>query len=236
MINGPFGLAPADGRIVFVDTETIGLSYEHRDPWEIALIIRDPGKPDEEIEWQLRPNLTHAEPLGLRTGRYYRRNYAQAMPPGAGLIIVSPGWSELDPDKVSDEELRRRRMDADVIANCVAPLLDGATLIGQGPWFDDLGLHNFLRDNGQALTASHRLMCVNSASVAYLHGRADGLAAAGDVEAARQLREQIPPAPWDPEKLSLLVGVTPPPPEERHRALVDARWVRDRFDAMQQAN
>lgn len=68
--------------LVFLDTETVGLA-DDCDIWEIGLIVRNPAPDvdspegaahvDVERSWMLRPDLTNAEPAGLRIGRYYQR-------------------------------------------------------------------------------------------------------------------------------------------------------------------
>lgn len=250
VFNRPFGIAPADVRFVFGDTETITIAPERREVWEGAFIVRDPGNPDVEIEWQLRPNLIDADGISLRIGGYYRRNRALALRPGDGILVVAPDLPELDPDddgmgpEPADKgkpdgrvRYRNREITSLDIADRMAPLLDGAFVIGEVPSFDDVALHKFLRDNGQFLTTSHRLQCINNLILGYLHGKAATLTELGRTDdekrlLAEKLYAEIPTPPWDPEKLSRLVGVEPPPIETRHRALVDARWVRDRFDAI----
>lgn len=225
-----FNIKPVDGRTVFVDTETTALDGHRRRPWEIATIIRDPGKPDVEIEWQLRPDLTDADPDSLRIGRYYRRNRILNEFVGNALTIVSPDLPELQSDVIHD--VAKRRTYADVIAVTLTQILDGAYIVGKVPSFDELCLDGFMREAGQVLTTHHRLTCVGTLALGYLHGKATALDAASLVAEAKKLRDEIPPPPWDPKELSRLVGVEPIRSDLAHRALVDARWARDVHDAV----
>lgn len=223
-------MRPVDGRIVFADLETTGLIKERRQIWEAGLIIRDPGQPDVEVEWQIRPDLTDAEPDGLRIGRYYRRSRTLHLPIDSGLTIVGPGLGELDP---GDSDFSGRRTTSEEIANCLARILDGAYLVGAVISFDELSLHNFLRTWNQALTTHYRIRCVETMALGFVHGLArERQGVPGRETDLEQLRKQIPGPPWDTEVLSRLAGVEPPSRESRHRALVDARWARDIWDAI----
>lgn len=223
-------IEPADGRVVFLDTETTGLDDERRMVWEVGAIVRDPGQPDREYEWQIRPHLRDAEPTGLRIGRYYRRCQLIDSSPGAARVIVHP---DLDPDK-DYKGLEVVETHAAAVAGQLARMLDDAHIVGAVPNFDEHSLIMFMRDNGQALTSHYHLMDVEGMSVGFAHGVLRGAAGTLDglglpVDELRQIPGMLP---WDSETLSRAVGVTPPPKETRHRALVDARWARDTYDAI----
>lgn len=227
-----FKLPPAvDGRIVFVDTEFTTLDRERRQVWEIAVIIRDPGMPDIEVEWQVRPALTDASPDSLRIGRYYRRCRIQDKQAGTGLIIVCPDHRELRPGEVPD---LGRLTTAEAIAAQLAPALDGAFLVGAVVSNDELVLDTFLRRNGQALTNHYRIRCVETLTLGYLHGRRQERAEWLGGQDAVEKPAQIPGPPWDTKELTLQAGCTVTPPELAHRALVDARWARQLWDRVHQ--
>lgn len=224
-----FNMSPVDGRIVFTDTEFTTLDRGGRQVWEIGAVVRDPGKEDVEVEWQIRPDLTHASPDSLRIGRYYRRNRVLDRQPGTAVTIVGPGLPEVRP---GDPLPGERFVSCVTVAACLAAMVDGATVVGAVISADDLALHEFMRINGQLWTPHYRIRCVETLALGFVHGlvaeRYSGPGRQVDVDV---LVDAIPPAPYDPKTLSRLVGVDPPP-EEQHRALVDARWARDVWDAV----
>jgi hypothetical protein len=185
-------------RLCFVDTETTGLA-DHCDIWEIGLIVRHPAPQDvdtpegvvhvdTEYSWLIRPDLTNAEPTGLRIGRYYER---------IGHVGEGPvGY-------VNTME------NAHEVAYAVARLLDGVTIVGAVPDFDDRHLRRWLRANNQAGTWHHHLVDVETL-------------------AAGALRR---PPPWNLDKLLAEYGLAYDE-DQRHTALGDARLVRDLYDAV----
>ncbi len=227
--------APVDGRIVFGDTEFTTLDKRHRNVWEIALIVRDPGQPDREYEWQIRPDLTDAAPDALRVGRYYQRCRLIDAEPGVATTVVAPRMHELppvppglappsfEPDEWNDTG--RRRIPARHVAVRVAQILQGATLVGLVPSADEIALDKFLAEQGQVLAQHYRLRCME----AMLHGYLLGRLAEHPLE---QPSFTMPPRPWEPRLMSELVGVPVPGADVAHRALVDARWARDLWDAV----
>jgi hypothetical protein len=234
---------PVEGRIVFADTEFTTLDKMTRQVWEIGAIIRDPGRDpgrdDIEVEWQIRPDLTYASPDSLRIGRYHKRCRVQDRPVGDGVITVGPGFPELGADIPLGDD--RRRVSAAVIAATVAQMMEGATLVGAVISADETALEQFLRQHGQVMSHHYRIRCVETIALGYVNGRLAALEEAVDrgwvgddraAQAAIELRAQIPAPPYDPKTLSRLCGMEPPPPDQQHRALVDARWARDVWDAV----
>jgi DNA polymerase III epsilon subunit-like protein len=150
--------------LAFLDTETTGLA-DDCDIWEIGLITRDPRPADvddaigdmadhidTEYRWLIRPDLTTAEPTGLRIGRYYQRiGSLSTYPPGEGKAMTHP-----DHDKRSIVTAGLH------IAAEVAQLLDGATIVGAVPDFDARHLTRWLRANGQAATHHYHLCDVET--------------------------------------------------------------------------
>lgn len=193
--------------LIFIDTETTGLDVDIAEPWEIAIIVRDPqwAPGDAEYLYRVRPDLRYADPASLRVGRYYQR--------AVGMLDAPRTVANLaDPDMVPDGPVYWSQPDA--LATRIAPMLDGATLIGSAPWYDASILARWLRRHGQAATWHHHHLDVPSMAVGYL--------AARGVD-TRGMRS---------EELSRACGVEPPGPEERHTALGDARWIRDWYDAI----
>lgn len=223
---------PVPGRIVFLDTEFTTLDKRRREVWEIAAIIRDPGgAPDVEVEWQIRPDLTDASPDSLRIGRYYERNRVQDQPVGAAVMTYHPELGEIS--DVGVDDMAYRVGTAETVAAALAPMLSGAYLVGAVVSADETALDPFMTRYGQSLAHHYRLRCVETLALGYLHGlRAERATVPGREESHETLVAEIPAPPWSTATLSRLCGVEPPSKEKAHRALVDARWARDLWDAV----
>jgi DNA polymerase III epsilon subunit-like protein len=185
------------GRLVFLDTETTGLDSDRCEVWEIGAIVRTDND-DQEWLWQIRPSMKNAQPDGLRIGRYYERIQVEATRPGSARAMVLPA------DVTAGPWLKARD-----VARALAPLLDGATIVGAVPDFDARFLTRFLRHHNQAFTAHYHLCDVETL-------------------AAGALRQ---PPPWKFDDLLSKYGLTYSE-EDRHTALGDARMVRDLYDAV----
>lgn len=161
-------------KLVFLDTETTHLDAEIGRLWEVALIVRDTSRPDlddTEFWWQMRPDLTAADPMALQVSRYYERCQVAEFPIGVGVrLSTTPDAEQLDVTNAKD------------IAFQMARHLDGATIVANNPRHDRDFLLAFLRTHGQMFTASHRMIDIRSLLTGYVHGR---LAChKGDVDAA----------------------------------------------------
>ncbi|MFD7884056.1 hypothetical protein ACFV3N_16655 [Streptomyces bauhiniae] len=119
--------------IAFIDTETTHLSADIGEAWEVAVILRqfedDGTHTDTEYLWQIRPDLTHADPEALRVGRYKERF---AVPPGIEAAFTAHESGHVTP-------MTR----AEVIA-AITNVLDLAVLVGSNPGFDDRFLRKLL--------------------------------------------------------------------------------------------
>lgn len=60
-------------RIVYLDSETTSLHRSKRRIWDLAYIIRDPGKEDVEKQFFVDASLRNADPISLKIGGYYER-------------------------------------------------------------------------------------------------------------------------------------------------------------------
>jgi DNA polymerase III epsilon subunit-like protein len=190
--------------LAFVDLETTGLDPQLHEPWEIAVIVRGHADPSADGEWcwQVRPDLTAADPGALKVGRYWERLHSglHRYGPGAGRAVVTAGDS--DPIGLIT--------DAEEIAATLAGLLAGAELIGVNVQFDAAFLDVFLRLHNQAPSWDYHLTEMCSMARGWLHGRGQG----DQVEGVRRS-----------DDLSITCGVDPPTGADRHSALGDARWV-----------
>lgn len=119
--------------IAFVDTETTHLSAEIGEAWEVAVILREhddqDGPADTEYVWQIRPDLTTADPEALRIGRYEER---YAMPPGAEAAFTLHESGHVTP---------MTRAEA---ITAITNVLSGTVIVGSNPAFDERFLRKLL--------------------------------------------------------------------------------------------
>ncbi|WP_018504274.1 3'-5' exonuclease [Parafrankia discariae] len=201
-------------KIVFVDLETTALDPTRGgESWEFGLIVRRRGKPDEEWQVMVRPDLDRADPQALRIGRYYERT--------AGLSDADGSWHDLAGE--SDDGWRRWS-DPFAFARWLAPTLDGAVLIGSNASFDAGHLRPWLRHHGQALICHYRPVDIGAVAWGFYLGTAFGERPDGAGADERALT-----LPWSSTSLAEGLGVHSDP-AHRHEALADARHVRDVFD------
>jgi DNA polymerase III epsilon subunit-like protein len=227
--------------VAILDAETTGLHTEAgHEAWEWGLILRRPGEQDTEFLWQVRPDLAHADPEALRKGGYYQRALLHNAEPGAACLVEGP-----ESAKVST---------ARELAQVIAPLIDGAILVGCNPGFDKEFLRPFLRRHGQAYTCHYRPVCVTTFAAGFMFGKAAGYTT-GWNELAREVRltrggypdlplnprifedgarlshEPLPELPWSSNKVAASVGVDPAK-FDRHTALADCRFAAAQLDAV----
>ena len=230
--------------VVGLDLETTGLEPERHEIWEIGAIVRDHRVDawNGEWRWLIRPNLRTADAGALRVGRFYERFPLEI---GTARLMESPLGGDA-----------KRLLTRDQVAADVAPLLDGAHLVGAVPAFDAAFLSKFLRAYGQAPTWHHHLIDVEALTVGYLAGKRAGFSEGKEffvrthkmaekeigggpancfvMEAIEETTEypyQIA-LPWRSDDLSTAVEVEPAPEHERHTALGDARWALRIYDAI----
>lgn len=218
-------------KYVYLDTETTHLDHEFGHLWEAALIVRDTDFPDGgdlEFWWQVRPDLTTADPKALKISKYYDRSQVCDLPIGTGIQLTC--GTEFPDAPVGT--VMKNETAAD-IALQLARHLDGATIVANNPRHDRDFLRAFLNANGQAFTASHRMEDIRAMLKGYVYGR---LAARGGKvdqafgsEPAAHVRDWLEGATdvlaWE------IVGVTQDP-ATTHTALGDARCVRDVHDGI----
>jgi DNA polymerase III epsilon subunit-like protein len=118
-------------KLIFVDTETTGLDVRRHHVWEVAVIVREPGLPDAELLWQVRPDLTEADPIGLEKGRFEER------------FVVPDGW---DAVCIEGGKPTFRLTLPEFLTDLQGELRDGV-LIGSNPAFDDRFLTALMQDH-----------------------------------------------------------------------------------------
>jgi DNA polymerase III epsilon subunit-like protein len=166
-------------KLVFGDTETTGLDPRIHDVWDIATILREPGKADRESSWMVRPDLTYADPKALEIGGYWERTKHADAP---GVHGQPDRWA--DPDET---------------AAALAPILAGAVVVGSNPDFDRSMLTPWLGKHGQVWAAHYRTIDVVTLGAGVLTAQAKLPAALGDPHVA----------PFSSHKVSRAFGVEP---------------------------
>lgn len=200
-------------KLIFLDTETTGLDPKRHEVWEIAYVEHGMGNSyDAGFEFQVWPDLTLADPNGLRVSKFYdRERMSQDDGQVAPALMRYTEWS----DKDAAEHQDWTPTTPEHIASLLAHVFDGAHIIGACPWFDDAMISKFLRRWGQAATWHYHLIDVEAMAVGYL-------ARAGTL---------IDP-PYRSDELASLIGIPPIEERLRHTALGDALWVRSWWNAM----
>lgn len=145
----------ATDRLVFVDIETTGLDPARHQIWEIGVVIREDGRPDFDTRWLIKPDLAQADSRALQISGYYERT----------AHMKTEDWSGQGQ-----------------VAKWCAERFSGATLVGACPWFDSAFLEGFLRRHGHCPAWAHRLVDVESMTVAALgrHPSPGGLRGCAD--------------------------------------------------------
>jgi DNA polymerase III epsilon subunit-like protein len=151
----------ADQNLIFVDTETTGLDVRRHHVWEIAVILREPDAKDVETVWQVRPDLTEAEPKALEIGRYHER------------FVVPDGW---DAACIVDGKPTFRLTLPEFLYD-LQDTLSGGVLIGSNPAFDDRFLTALLQDHGRRIPWHYRPddVVAMAAGWLYAHGETAAL-------------------------------------------------------------
>jgi hypothetical protein len=194
-------------KLCFIDTETTSLRPDRR-AWDIAVIVREDGKPDVEHQWFVSHgdlDLGNADGMALKIGKFYDRH------PQANYR--DDAWHEV--------------MDEDEVLQHVEAITRSAHLVGAVPNFDAEVLAARMRAHGLCPAWNYHLIDVEALIVGYVAHKAKTLRE----KFPDTNFETWPPLPWKSDALAEAVGVKVRE-EDRHTALGDARWVRDIYDAV----
>ena len=208
--------------IAFVDTETTGLDPRLHDAWEIAIIRREAGREDREHLFQVRTSLTDADPKALEIGRHKERFCVAA----GEFAIELPTATVGTPSHLTE---------ADLLHDLMA-LLDGATLVGSNPAFDDRFLTKMFNEAGLPTRWHYRTVDIATLAVGHLYGQAYTLTKQNCGAEYYSRADNLLADGWKSYELSRLMGIEPPTADAAHTALGDARWARDVFDAITKAD
>jgi hypothetical protein len=200
-------------RLVFLDTETTGLALD-ADIWEVAAIVRDPGRDDLEVHFFVDHAAYKLDALPER----FRADHDARFQPAAAHSQLA-------------------------VSLAVQEITRGAHIVGAVPNFDTERLAIMLTEHSLAPEWHYHLIDVEALAVGYLSclaGQVDGLSRTAlkalgldpdVVHLDEAVRAAIGP-PWRSDDLSLACGVEPPGEGVRHTAMGDARWARDLYDAV----
>lgn len=202
--------------IAFLDTETVTLESGPDVVWEIGVITRDDGRPDQEWRFQMRPNMAKAHPEALEISGFKDRYLLD------GKRAQALGWSPLNDGEPA-------KLTYGGLALNLHTLLAGRSIFGICPSFDTERLGLFLAKQWGS-SASFRAPWhyqphdVEDEVAGYLRGTR----AMAALDASP---DEVFAIPRPTELLAEAVGVTLKP-EDKHTALGDARFARDLYDAV----
>jgi DNA polymerase III epsilon subunit-like protein len=112
-------------KIVFLDLETTGLNPFDNEILEVAMIVREDGAPDKEIDFSLKIDLRKASERALKVNQYHTRR-----------------------SQLEDKQVTRAKAVA-----LLTVYLDGAIVVGNNVQFDLRFIENYL-DGSAAETAT----------------------------------------------------------------------------------
>jgi DNA polymerase III epsilon subunit-like protein len=214
--------AKAPRPLAFIDTETTGLDVDHHDAWEIAVIHRRPGQPDAEYLWQIRVSLAEADPEALDINGYHKRF---AVPEGELAVRMA---TDAMP---ADRPVSGRDLMLDLMG-----ILDGSVLVGSNPAFDERFLTKLFRRAGATPAWHYRTRDIATMAVGHLYGQAYTLTKQNCDAEFYTRADRLLEDGWKSYELSRLMGIEPPAKDAAHTALGDARWARDVYDAITNAD
>lgn len=217
--------------LVFLDTETDDLDPRKRQPWDVALIRREPDGTETEHQFFVELDLSIANSFALNVGKFWERHPAGLHYSGVLSFLDVP----LDNGALGDggrsnrvgQYLTRR-----AAAQRIALLTHGAHVVGAIPSFDTITLEPLLWAHNMIPMWHYHIVDVEALAIGFMRGRqVQWEADHPEMTVPEWQRERLSP-PWKSEHLSKLLDVEPPSEEERHTALGDARWAQRIYDTV----
>lgn len=190
--------------IVFMDTETLGLSIASP-IWEFAAVRRE----ESGVESGLHLFIHHdIHPWLDVLPEQFREDYKAR-------------WDDL------------AAVEQDDAAEQICRFINGAHVVGAVPDFDTTRIrHQLLAPTGLEDPWHYHLIDVENLVVGYLAGRpAVYSCPCGGCHVCADHKAKALAPPWKSDHLSLLIGVDPSQ-FDRHTAMGDVRWVMAQYDAV----
>jgi hypothetical protein len=217
--------------LCFIDTETTEISHR-RQPWDLAIIRRDPDGSSREFQAFVDVDLSDANPYSLDVGRFHERHplgrwlaSGTGAHPGSALTEVpTPKRFRLGVEDATGGYLTQREA-----ALVWCRWTHGAHIVGAVPNFDTEIMANVSRSHGLLPSHHYHLGEIENLISGWLLGRVYADPSLPQEEVDR-LHELASP-PWDSDALFAELGITIPD-EDRHTALGDARGVSRAWDAL----
>jgi len=216
--------------LVFLDTETDDLDPRTRQPWDVALIVRDADGDEVEHQFYVELDLSTANSFALNVGHFWDRHPAGRHYSGKTHNMAVP----FDNSALRNEwDLTGQYLTHRAAAERIARLTHGAHIVGAIPSFDTITLEPLLWAHQLIPMWHYHIVDVEALAVGYMQGRLkqwmeDHPDADGDW---KWQQERLAP-PWKSETLSTLLDIEPPTDAERHTALGDARWAKRIYDTV----
>lgn len=221
--------------LVFLDTETDDLDPRKRQPWDVALIVRDADGEEAEHQFFVELDLSIANSFALNVGKFWDRHPAGRYYSGkTGRTLDTPLDNGAVPprdggyDRRTGQYLTRR-----AAAMRIASLTHGAHIVGAIPSFDTITLEPLLWAHQMLPNWHYHIVDVEALSVGYMRGKlAQWVEDHPDPDPIVDLHAKQLAPPWKSEHLSRMLDVEPPADAERHTALGDARWAKRIYDTV----
>lgn len=217
---------PTGVPIVFADSETDSLDPRTRQPWDIALIRREPDGTESEHQFYVDLDLSKSDPFALKIGKFWQRHPKGRYYSGAAAFAEEP----LDNGGPREHTGRYHQPIGQLLtrraaAQRILRITHGAHIVGAIPSFDTITMEPLLWEAGLMGTWHHHIIDVEALAVGYLRGRASS-----DQVGAYDPRWRTLGPPWKSDDLHHMLDLDPIAEEDRHTALGDARWARAFYD------
>lgn len=198
--------------LVFLDTETTGLSYD-KQVWDVAMIRDNPDGTTERDQFMIQ---VFEESTELYEFNEDSKQYNH--------------WERYDAAST---------ISALAAAEHIKHMFrDNAHLVGMVPDFDSNALWRLIRDHSADSRAGfpwyYQVIDVDMIALGYFRGCLNGLAGLNNPAAKmnKHTLERLVSLPLNTNAASAYLGVPVPSDSERHTAMGDAKWTRNIYYAL----